>query len=97
VVSGFDLKLVPAPVLVIRSRQRGKIWRTEAIPPEANRLMRDINAALVEQVLDVPKRERKPDVHHHRKADDLGRSLEIFERITDPGKLGNRARALNPL
>ena len=46
--------------------------------------MLDIDAALVEQILDVPQRARKADVHHHRKADDLGRSLEIFERTTYP-------------
>ncbi|WP_233342237.1 hypothetical protein [Maricaulis salignorans] len=58
--------------------------------------MRDIDPALVEQILDVSQRERKPDIHHHRKADDLGRSLEIFEWITHRVGLGNCVAALNP-
>jgi hypothetical protein len=56
--------------------------------------VRDIDAALMQQILDVSQREREADVHHHSKADDLGRSLEIFERITHPGKLGNYRFAL---
>jgi hypothetical protein len=29
--------------------------RPEPVPPESHRLMRDVDAALVEQVLDVPQ------------------------------------------
>jgi len=38
-------------------------------------------AAFMEQVLNVPQRQREPDLHHHRKADDLRRRLEIAKRI----------------
>jgi hypothetical protein len=41
--------------------------------------MRDIDAAFMQQILDVPKRQRLTDIHHHREADDLGRGLEIPE------------------
>jgi hypothetical protein len=41
--------------------------------------MRDIDAALTEQVLDIPERQRVADVHHHRQADDLRRGLEVAE------------------
>ena len=43
--------------------------------------MADIDPALMEKVFDIPKRQRKPDIHHHRKLDDLGRRLEVAERI----------------
>ncbi len=53
--------------------------RPEAVSPEPHRLMRDVNAALVQQVLDVQERERIADNHHHRQADDLGAGLEVAE------------------
>ena len=43
--------------------------RAESVPPEADRLMAKIDAALEQQVLDVPQRQRKPDVHHDNKTD----------------------------
>ena len=51
----------------------------EAVPPEPHRLMGDVDPALVEQVLDVPQRQRVADIHHHREADYLGARLEIPE------------------
>jgi len=38
--------------------------RAKPMPPETDRLVADINAALVQQVLDVSKRQREPDVQH---------------------------------
>lgn len=58
--------------------------------------MGDVDAAFVEQVFYVPQRKGKADVHHHRKADDLGRRLEILERITHPETLRNQANSLKP-
>jgi hypothetical protein len=55
--------------------------RTEAMPPKPDGLMADLDAALVQKVLDVPQREREPDIEHHRQSDDLGAGLEPFERI----------------
>lgn len=51
--------------------------------------MADIDAALVQQVLDVAQRERETHVHHDRKADDLGAGSEIAKRIgfAHPGRL----------
>jgi hypothetical protein len=40
--------------------------------------VRDLDRAFVQQVLDVPQRERITDVHH-RQADDLGLRLEDAE------------------
>tara|TARA_R110002073_G_scaffold34954_2_gene102905 strand:- start:1578 stop:2006 length:429 start_codon:yes stop_codon:yes gene_type:complete len=66
----------------------------EPVPPEAHRFMRDVDAPFVEQILHVSQRERETDENHHGQADDLGRSLKIFERITHLEKLGNYRSAL---
>ncbi len=39
--------------------------------------MRDIDPALVQQILHIPQRERVANIHHHREADDLRQRLEI--------------------
>ena len=49
-------------------------------PPEPDGLMAHLDAALVQQALYIPEREREPDVEHHRQADDLGARLEVSER-----------------
>ena len=43
--------------------------------------MADINTAFVQQIFHILKRKRKPDVHHHRQADELGRRLEVLEWV----------------
>jgi hypothetical protein len=40
--------------------------RTEPVQPEPNRLVADLDATLVQQVLYIPQRERGADVHHYR-------------------------------
>lgn len=50
---------------------------TKALPPEAHRFMADVDAALVEQILHIPQALRVPHVHHHYKANDVGRAVEI--------------------
>jgi hypothetical protein len=45
---------------------------TEAVHPMPDRFVADIDSALVKQVFDIAQRQRKSDVHHHRKLDDLG-------------------------
>ena len=39
--------------------------------------MADINSAFVKAVFDVSERQRKKDIHHHGKLDDLRRRFEI--------------------
>mgnify|MGYP004007052857 FL=1 len=56
--------------------------RTKPVPPGANGLMADVDATFVEQIFDLPQRKRKPDIHHHGQADDLGGGLEISEWIS---------------
>ena len=41
--------------------------------------MADVCIALMNQVFDGPERKRKPDVEHHRQADDIEAGLEIAE------------------
>ena len=57
----------------------GKDW-FEPLPPEPNGFVADVEAAFMQQVLDIAKRQRKPDIHHHREADDFGRGFEVAER-----------------
>ena len=44
----------------------------EAVPPISNRFVEDVDAALVQQVIDIAKGEGEPDRDHHGQADDLG-------------------------
>jgi len=53
--------------------------RTEAMPPIPYRLVTDIDAALVQQILDIPKRQREPNVQHHCQADDFRAALKALE------------------
>jgi hypothetical protein len=46
--------------------------RPEPVPPVANRLMADVNAALSQQVLHVPEAERVLHVQKDRQANHLG-------------------------
>ena len=50
----------------------GRKDRTKTVPPIAYCLMTHIDPAFLKQILNIAKRERKPDVQHHRKTDNLG-------------------------
>ena len=63
--------------------------RTEPVPSEPHRLMADIDATLAKSSLDLAQRQRIPDVHHHREANNLGRRVEITEWISHPTGLKN--------
>ena len=56
--------------------------RPETVHPCPNALVANVDAALVEKVFDVAKRQWKSDVHRHRNLDDLGRRFEIAEWIS---------------
>ena len=45
---------------------------------QPHRLVTDIETALMQKVLNISKRKRR-DIHHHRKADDLGQGFEVPE------------------
>ena len=59
----------------------GSEERTEPMPPIPYRLVADIDTPFVEQVLDVAKRQREPDVQHHRQPDDFTARFEIAKWI----------------
>src|SRR5665811_1733609 len=90
---------VPAPVRVrmkmnptlpdLRCKQR-----TEPVPPEPYRLVADVDATFGQQILDLSQRQGKPDIHHHRKPDDRGRTVEIAEGILHRCKLWNTTSRL---
>lgn len=54
--------------------------RAKAVPPKADGLVANIDAALVQDILDLAQAERIPDVVHHRQLDDFGTGYEILER-----------------
>jgi hypothetical protein len=74
--------MLKAPLLDLRSEHRA-----EPVPPEPHRLVADLDAALEQQVLDLAKRQRVPNLHHHRQADHLRRTVEIAEGIVHPPRL----------
>ena len=78
------------------ARLRGK-HLAEPVPPEPYRLVADIDTALEQQVLDLAQRQRVPDIHHHRQADDLGRTIEIAEWISHPTTLRTDPAPLKPI
>ena len=58
---------------------RGK-HRTKSVTPEPHRFVADIDATFMQQILDIAKGKWKPDIHHHRQADDLWAGFEIPKR-----------------
>jgi hypothetical protein len=54
--------------------------RAKSVPPKSNRLIADVDAAFVQKILDVPKRQRETDIHHHGQTDDLGARLEVEKK-----------------
>ncbi len=56
-----------------------------------------VDASLVQQIFDIPKREWKPNIQHYRKTDDFGTGFEVLEggRIGHGQKLRNTPTPLN--
>ncbi len=54
--------------------------RAKSVPPEPHGFMADLDAALMQEVLDVAQRQRVADLQHHRQADDFWAGLEVTER-----------------
>ncbi len=53
--------------------------------------MAQVDASCVQQVFNIPKRERETDVQHHRTADDLWSGFEVLER----GRIGHGQKLRN--
>lgn len=58
--------------------------------------MADVYAALMQQILYMPERERETDVKHHREVDDLWACFELLKRLAfcDAGKGGRHRTRL---
>ena len=72
--------------------------RAKSIPPVPHRFVADVDAALVQQILDVSERKWKSNVEHHSQADYLGAAVEAFEWVCfrHGQRLRNRPTRLNP-
>mgnify|MGYP001566248043 CR=1 FL=1 len=53
-------------------------WAKSA-PPKSDGFVAHIDAAFMQQVFDIPKRKRKSDMPHHRKADNLRAGFEVVK------------------
>lgn len=53
----------------------------EPAPPQPYGLTKKVDATLEMQDLGVPQARKKPNVHHDRQANHVGRRMEIPERI----------------
>ena len=62
------------------SSDLGGEHRAEPVPPKPHRFVADIDATFMQQILDIAKGKWKPDIHHHRQADDLWAGFEIPKR-----------------
>lgn len=43
--------------------------------------MADVDASLVQPILDVSERKRKANVHHHRQPDNFGATAKVLEGV----------------
>ena len=50
--------------------------RAKTVPTEPYRLVADIDAALAKNILDLARRPRIPDAHHHGEANNLERRVK---------------------
>ena len=82
-----------------RSANLGCEHRAKSVPPKSNGFVADFDAALMQQVFDIPKRKWKSDVEHHRWADDLGARFEIpkWRAFYHPEKLRIHPARLKPV
>jgi hypothetical protein len=89
-----DLIQIPSPVgqgphvIDPLSLDLGGEQRAKSVPPEPHGLVADVDAALMQQVLDVAERQRVADVPRHCQADDLWAGLDVPEG----GMLGQLTR-----
>ena len=59
--------------------------------------MAEVDPALEQQIFDLSQRQRITDIHHDREADDLGRTVEITERIVHHLRLRDLTFQLKPI
>ena len=100
-----NLSQVPLPVRVcahptcsLITNFSSEHW-TKSVPPKSKRFVADVDTTLVEQVFDVSKRKRKPNVRHHSKANDLRTGHEVAKWVgfCHLAKLRNHPARLKPV
>ena len=70
--------------------------RAEPIPPVAQGLVADLDAALVEKVLDVSQGQRRTNVEHHRHADDLWAVAALDKWFRQPSTPSSGMASISP-
>ena len=58
--------------------------------------MAEVDTALEQEIFDLSQRQRVADIHHHREADDLGRTVEVAKEIWHLAKLWIPHLHINP-
>lgn len=82
-----DLVQVPLPLRTLshgfRTAPSDLVRKVSAkmIDLMPHRCMADVDPALVEKVFDIAQRQRKSNIHHHRKLDDFWRVFKVAERV----------------
>jgi hypothetical protein len=82
-----DLVQVPLPLRTLLHTLRSTFAdlvrevSAEPIDPVTDRFVANVDAAFMEQVFNIPQLQRKSDIHHDCKLDDLRRGFEVAERV----------------
>ncbi len=82
----LDNHIIEVPTRTGARTAAAKIARNQSAElqePASNRFVRNIDATLGQQILDITKRKREPGVEPYRMLDDLGRKTMSFERYRD--------------
>ena len=66
-------------------------------PPQTHRLVTNIDATFEQNVFNLAQRKRIADVHHHREANDLGRTVEITAGVSHHSRLEDLPWWLKPI
>lgn len=84
-----DLAQMPPPLRAPPHRFRPTLTDlvsevgTETTDPEADAFVADVDIALVENFLDIPKRKRKSNLRKHAKLDDPGTGFEVAKLVSE--------------
>jgi hypothetical protein len=68
------------PVRAYRADSCGKTG-PKPLYSKPDRPVADVDAALVQKILDTPQRQRKAHIEHNCEANDLGAAVKLFERV----------------
>ncbi len=56
-------------------------YRAKMVPPIPHRFVADVDATLVQKILDIPKRQRKANIQHDGEVDNLGAAVKALKRV----------------